>query len=232
MLAAVSRFWNFGKLEMLDAVVFDMDGLLIDSQPFWQTAQLEVLTALGVPITRQDTIDTTGMHIDQIVQMCYAKFPWTEISCEQVCEQIVDRVIELVREHKPAMPGLWHAIQACQQQGLRLGLASSSPLSLIHATVQTLQLEDIFDAQLSGDKLRYAKPHPEVYLNACEALQAPPEKCLAIEDSFVGLLAAKSAQMKTSIIPELAVAAQPQFVIADRQLASLEQLTPQLLQTL
>lgn len=217
---------------MLEAVVFDMDGLLIDSQRFWQTAQLEVLPALGVPLTLQDTIETTGMRIDQIVQMCYAKFPWTKVSSEHVCAQIVDRVIELVREHKPAMPGLRHAIQVCQRQGLRLGLASSSPPNLIHATVEVLELEGVFDAQLSGDKLRYAKPHSEVYLNACEALQAQPQNCLAIEDSFVGLLAAKSAQMKTIIIPEPAAAAQPQFVIADRQLASLEQLTPQLLQSL
>lgn len=217
---------------MLKAVVFDMDGLLIDSQPFWQTAQLEVLPALGVPLTRQDTVDTTGMRVDQIVQMCFAKFPWPEVSCDGVCVQIVDRVIELVREHKPAMPGLHHAIEVCRQQGLRLGLASSSPLSLIHATIQSLELEGIFDVELSGDKLRYAKPHPEVYLNACEALETQPQHCLAIEDSFIGLLAAKSAQMKTIVIPEPAAAEQKQFVIADRQLASLEQLTPQLLQSL
>lgn len=94
---------------MLKAVVFDMDGLLIDSQPFWQTAQLEILPGLGVPITRQDTIATTGMRVDQIVQMCYAKFPSRDASCDEVCQQIVERVIELVLEHKPAMPGLGHS---------------------------------------------------------------------------------------------------------------------------
>lgn len=217
---------------MLEAVVFDMDGLLIDSQPFWQTAQLEILPALGVPLTRQDTIDTTGMRVDQIVRSCYTKFPWTGASCDEVCEQIVERVIDLVRQHKPAMPGLQHALQVCQQQGLRLGLASSSPLSLIHATIHSLQLDNIFEAQLSGAKLPYAKPHPEIYLNACQALETQPQNCLAIEDSFIGLLAAKSAQMKTIVIPEAAAAHQQRFVIADRQLNSLEQLTPQLLQSL
>lgn len=217
---------------MIKAVVFDMDGLLIDSQPFWQTAQLEILPRLGVSISRQDTIDTTGMRVDQIVKMCYVKFPRTGVSCEEVCEQIVERVIALVREHKPAMPGLQHAIEVCQQHGLRLALASSSPLSLIDATIQTLQLEGIFDAHLSGDKLRYPKPHPEVYLIACEALETEPQHCLAIEDSFVGLLAAKSAQMKTIVIPEPAVADQKQFVIADRKLTSLLQVTPQLLRSL
>ncbi len=217
---------------MLQAVVFDMDGLLIDSQPFWQTAQLEVLRGLDVPITRQDTIDTTGMRIDQIVNMCYAKFPWSGSSCEEVCDRIVNRVIDLVSEHKPAMPGLQHAIQVCQQQRLRMALASSSPLSLIHATVQALQLDNIFEVELSGEKLRYPKPHPEVYLNACEALQTEPQNCLALEDSFVGLLAAKAAQMKTIVIPDPAVADHKQFVIADRQLTSLQQLTPQLLASL
>ncbi|MEO8499010.1 MAG: hexitol phosphatase HxpB, partial [Planctomycetota bacterium] len=73
---------------MIEAAVFDMDGLMIDSQPFWQRAQLEIFPQLGVPITRQDTIDTTGMRIDQIVQMCYVASPWVSVSCEEVCHRI------------------------------------------------------------------------------------------------------------------------------------------------
>ncbi|MCA9135817.1 MAG: hexitol phosphatase HxpB [Planctomycetales bacterium] len=214
---------------MIEAVVFDMDGLMIDSQPFWQTAQLEILPQVGVPITRQDTIDTTGMRVDQIVQECYRKTPWKNVSCDQVCGQIIDRVIELVRQHRPAMPGLNHAIQVCQQCGLRVALASSSPMSLIDAVIESLELDGVFDSKLSAEGLRYGKPHPEVYLNACSALDLQPQQCVALEDSFVGLLAAKSAQMKAIVIPEPSMAGDKGFAIADRQLSSLAELTSEVL---
>jgi sugar-phosphatase len=217
---------------MIEAAVFDMDGLMIDSQPFWQRAQLEVFSRLGVPITQQDTIDTTGMRIDQIVQICYAASPWDSLSRDEVCDLILNRVIELVQEHKSAMPGLKHAIEVCQAQGVKLALASSSPMTLIGATIDALRLDGIFEVKMSGANLRYGKPHPEVYLNACDALGVDPTRCVAIEDSFVGLLAAKAAQMKTIVIPEPSLAGDGRFIIADQQLASLEELTPELLRSL
>lgn len=217
---------------MIEAVVFDMDGLMVDSQPYWQTAQLDILSHLGVPITRQDTIDTTGMRIDHIVQTCFAKSPWDTISCDEVCNRILNRVTELVQEHKPAMPGLHHAIELCQRQGLKLAVASSSPLTLIDATIAALHLDGVFVERSSGERLRYGKPHPEVYLNACDALNVQPQHCVAIEDSFVGLLAAKAAQMKTIVVPEHSVADQNRFVIADKLLSSLEELTLDILQSL
>ncbi len=210
---------------MIEAAVFDMDGLMIDSQPYWQEAQLEVFRQVGATITRQDTIDTTGMRVDELVQRCYEKSPWESISREEVCTRIVDRVIELVRTHKPAMPGLDHAIRVCQQAGVKLAIASSSPMTLIQATIDSLDLHDLFQVKVSGAELRYPKPHPEVYLNACDALGVQPQRCVALEDSFIGLLAAKSAQMKTVAIPDASAAENPQFVIADCQLASLNELT-------
>jgi sugar-phosphatase len=217
---------------MIEAVVFDMDGLMIDSQPYWQTAQLEILPRLGVPITRQDTIETTGMRIDHIVRMCYAKSPWDSVSVDEVCNRILNRVTELVQQHKPAMPGLNHAIEVCQRQGLKLAVASSSPMTLIDATIAALRLDGVFAVKSSGEQLQYGKPDPEVYLNACNALELAPQQCVALEDSFVGLLAAKSARMKTIIIPDASVADQKHFVIADRQLGSLQELTLDVLRSL
>ncbi|QDT11135.1 hexitol phosphatase HxpB [Planctomycetes bacterium K23_9] len=216
----------------IQAAVFDMDGLMIDSQPYWQDAQLEVMQNLGVPITRQDTIETTGMRVDEIVQSYFAKTPWESISTDQVCQRIVHRVVDLVQEHKPIMPGLHHAIETCQQLGLQLGLASSSPMSLIRATIDSFDLHGIFEVQVSGAELKRSKPHPEVYLNACDALGVPPARCVALEDSFVGLLAAKSAEMKAIIVPEASAFAEPRFVISDKKLSSLGELTVDLLESL
>jgi sugar-phosphatase len=172
------------------------------------------------------------MRIDQIVQACYAASPWDSLSREEVCDLILNRVIELVRKHKPAMPGLKHAIEVCQGLGVKLALASSSPMSLIGATIDVLRLDGVFEVKMSGADLQYSKPHPEVYLNACDALGVDPARCVAIEDSFVGLLAAKAAQMKTIMIPDPSMADDRRLVIADHQLASLEDLTPELLRSL
>ena len=217
---------------MVRAAVFDMDGLMIDSEPYWRQAQLELFAKIGVPISAQDAIDTTGIRIDQVVNMYFERTPWDCMSCQQVCDNILERVIDLVREHKPVMPGLFQALELCKQQGLKLALASSSPMTLIAATVDALELTDAFEATLSAEDLRYGKPHPEVYLNACDALDVPPQECVAMEDSFTGLLAAKAAQMKTIVIPNPSFASHQHFVIADKKLRSLEELTLEIFQSL
>ncbi|WP_153447112.1 hexitol phosphatase HxpB [Vibrio algicola] len=217
---------------MIKAAVFDMDGLMIDSEPFWQQAQLEVFPQVGVSLTLQDTINSTGIRIDQIVEMYYRKQPWENKSCSEVCDMILARVIELVKQHKPMMPGLFHALETCQQQGLKIALASSSPMVLIEAALEALELNDVFEAVLSAEDLAYGKPHPEVYLNAAAALDVSPLDCVALEDSFTGLLAAKAAQMKTIVIPEARTREQPRFVIADHNLTSLNTITPELLSAL
>lgn len=214
---------------MIQAAIFDMDGLLVDSEPFWQDAQLAVLNDLGLHITRQDTIDTTGIRIDQIVKHYYKTQGWEGPSCDEVCDMILDKVIELVGIHKPMMPGVMHALELCKAANLRIALASSSPLKLIKATLKALDLEAWFEQCHSAEHLKYGKPHPEVYLNAAESLGVPPQNCIAFEDSFAGLLAAKSAQMRTVIVPEHSVADQARWVISDVKLQSLNELRPSML---
>lgn len=135
---------------MIEAAVFDMDGLMIDTQPFWQSAQLEILPQVGVAITRQDTIDTTGMRVDQIVQACYAKSPWDSISRDEVCARIVDRVIEGVQERRPVMQGLEQAIEVCQQSGLKLALASSRRASFVTRRIDGGVEFGVADRRLAG----------------------------------------------------------------------------------
>lgn len=214
---------------MIKAAIFDMDGLLVDSEPFWQEAQLEVLNSLGLNITRQDTIDTTGIRIDQIVQHYHQTKGWEGPNCEQVCDMILDKVIELVGVHKPMMPGVLHALALCKAANLRIALASSSPMKLINATLKALSLEAWFEQCHSAEHLKYGKPHPEVYLNAAESLGVAPQHCVAFEDSFAGLLAAKAAQMKTVVVPEHAVANQERWVISDIKLETLNELSADML---
>ncbi|UXI00066.1 hexitol phosphatase HxpB [Photobacterium sp. TY1-4] len=217
---------------MLQAAVFDMDGLLVDSEPFWQRAQIEVLTSQGVQITLEDTRETTGLRIDQVVEFWFAKQPWQGNDCATVTDLIVSRVEALINEHKPMLPGVLEAIQVCEQAGLKIALASSSPMRLIQSTLQALSLEDKFLAVLSAEHLRYGKPHPEVYINAADALGVPPQACVAFEDSVNGLLAAKAAQMKGIAVPELHFADDARWAIADHKLRSLNEVSCDLLQAL
>ncbi|PKF49568.1 hexitol phosphatase HxpB [Enterovibrio nigricans] len=210
---------------MIKAAIFDMDGLLVDSEPFWQDAQLLVLQELGVKISRQDTIDTTGIRIDQIVKNYYKTQCWQGPTCEQVCEMILDKVIELVGINKPMMPGVLHALRLCKEANLKIALASSSPMRLIDATLKALDIEEWFEQRYSAEHLKYGKPHPEVYLNAAEGLGLDPKECIAFEDFFAGLLAAKSAQMKTIVVPEHNAATKELWVISDIKLRTLNELS-------
>ncbi|MCG7586540.1 hexitol phosphatase HxpB [Photobacterium sp. OFAV2-7] len=217
---------------MLQAAVFDMDGLLVDSEPFWQRAQVEIFSSLGVQIEQKDTLQTMGLRIDQVVEFWYAKQPWQDLDCATVTEMIVVRVEELIKEHKPMLPGVLEALATCEQLGLKVALASSSPMRLIQSTLEALSLESKFSAVLSAEHLRYGKPHPEVYINAADKLGVAPQACVAFEDSVNGLLAAKAAQMKGIAVPEKAYADDARWAIADRKLSSLHEVNQQLISSL
>ncbi|MGF1724010.1 hexitol phosphatase HxpB [Photobacterium nomapromontoriensis] len=217
---------------MLQAAVFDMDGLLVDSEPFWQHAQVDIFTSLGVVMTKQDTLQTTGLRIDQVVEFWYGKQPWEDHDLATVTEMIVARVESLIKEHKPMLPGVIEAIGICEQSGLKIALASSSPMRLIMTTLEALSLENKFSVILSAEHLRFGKPHPEVYINAADALGIPPQACVAFEDSVNGLLAAKAAQMKGIAVPEPTVINDPRWAIADCKLNSLLEVNPQLIASL
>ncbi|OLQ77740.1 2-deoxyglucose-6-phosphatase [Photobacterium proteolyticum] len=217
---------------MLQAAVFDMDGLLVDSEPFWQRAQVEIFSSLGVQIEQKDTLQTMGLRIDQVVEFWYAKQPWQDLDCATVTEMIVVRVEELIKEHKPMLPGVLEALATCEQLDLKIALASSSPMRLIQSTLEALSLESKFSAVLSAEHLRYGKPHPEVYINAADELGVAPQACVAFEDSVNGLLAAKAAQMKGIAVPEKAYADDARWAIADRKLSSLHEVNQQLITSL
>lgn len=219
---------------MIKGMIFDMDGLLVDSEPFWRQAQIEIFSALGITITEADTIRTTGLRIDLLVNY-YAETQGWDIQAnpiEIVTERIVDRVAELITQQKPLLAGVLPLLDLGRSLRLPMAVASSSPMRLIQLTLETLELTHYFDALLSAEHLAHGKPHPEVYLNAADALGLPPTACLAFEDSFNGLLAAKSARMKTVVVPEAHARHQARWVIADKQCDSLEEVTFDLLNAL
>lgn len=209
---------------MLTAVIFDMDGVLIDSEPFWQRAQMAVFSELGHFHTEEDCNSTIGVRIDQLVAHWYRIRPWSGPSQEQVVQRILDQVIALILREGQPKEGVLEALALMEARGLKIGLATSSPFAMVEAVLGKLGIKDRFLAVHSAEVERFGKPHPDVYIHAAEKLGVEPVHCLAIEDSFTGLLAAKAASMKALIVPDPALVGDPRLAIADHHLGSLAEL--------
>jgi HAD superfamily hydrolase (TIGR01509 family) len=217
---------------MLEAVIFDMDGLMIDSEPLWHVAEKESFGAVGVMLSDEQCLETTGLRIDEVVRMRFERTPWTGQSEQAVAASIIFRMAGLLRESVTALPGLVTLLDLLRERSVPLALASSSPMVLIDAALDGLKLRGYFAHVISAQDLPHGKPHPEVYLTAAAALEVSPTRCLALEDSLNGVLAAKAARMACIAVPEEDMRGDPRFAIADEQLASLEQVDAALLRGL
>jgi len=190
---------------VIQAIVWDMDGVLIDSEPLWRQAEVEVLSSLGVPITMPDTIETMGRRIDDVIRLWFNRSPWEGPSIDVVAQNVVERVIELVNETGEVKPGVYEAFALLRSCNMRMALASSSSSVLISAVLQKLELNDFLEFAHSAEHEEFGKPHPAVYLTAARKLGLAPQECLAFEDSGAGVEAAKNAGMKCLCIPDPAI---------------------------
>ena len=214
-----------------EAVIFDMDGVMIDSEPFWFEAEIECFAKVNIFITNHDCEQTMGVRIGEIVEMRYKQKPWDEqklnITKKELSDMIVQRVIDKVLEKGEPLSGLKYILDyICNKRPkLKLAVASSSDLVLIKAVMEKLHpMVNIYDRFLlyeSAQDLEFGKPHPQIYINTAKKLDVDPRNCLAIEDSLSGTLSAKAAQMKVISIPFDYPNHKLQFRIADKILNSL-----------
>lgn len=208
------------------AAIFDMDGLLIDSEPLWDQAELEVMQTLGVDISRRHELpDTLGLRIDLVVDLWFARQPWNGPSVAEVTERIINRAINLVEEKRPLLAGVHQAVALCKAQGLKVGLASASPLRMLEQVLGMFELREQFDVIASAEHLPYSKPHPQVYLDAAAKLGVDPLTCVTLEDSVNGMIATKAARMRSIVVPAPENRGDPRWALANVKLDSLEQLT-------
>lgn len=213
-------------VQPIKTAIFDMDGLLIDSEPLWLQAELDIFGALGLPTSERDLLpDTLGLRIDLVVDMWYRAMPWRGIPQEEVAERIIERTIELIQEKRPLLPGVQHALELCRSLNLNIGLASASPLHMQKKVLNLFNLQGYFDQLISAEHLPYSKPHPEVYLIAAERLSSTPLQCITLEDSFNGMIATKAARMRSIVIPSIEYQKDLRWALAEHKLQSLEQLS-------
>jgi HAD superfamily hydrolase (TIGR01509 family) len=204
-----------------DAFIFDMDGLLVDSEPLWRIAEIEMLSAVGVPITHDDAVQTTGLRTDEVVELWYARYPWPDPPKKAIEARIITRLIALVRERGRLMPGVRETLQAVSDAGYPLAIASSSSSEIIAAVLDTLDIAPYFQVAQSAEHEPYGKPHPGVYIEAARRLGVEPWRCLAFEDSPNGVIAAKAARMHCIAVPDPALRNDRRLQAADLILPSL-----------
>lgn len=205
----------------IDAVIFDLDGVLVDSEPLWHEAELEVFRALGVPLTKAMCLETTGVRVDAVVRHWHARYPWQEPGLDDTTTRVVERVAALIRRRTTPMPHALAALDAVEQRALSLGLASSSPRVVIDAALARLSAASRFAAVRSAEGLARGKPDPEVYLLTCADLDVAPARAVAVEDSSSGLRAAHAAGMKVIAVPDPAAGPPDALGLADIVLADL-----------
>ena len=206
----------------------DMDGVLIDTEPVWRAAQSAVFAGFGVALSERDLLDSTGQPIEELIPVwrrrASAPDPaGTELTDAEIADLIIDRVIAHVTAEGRPMPGVTAAIALFERCGLRLAIASSSPLRLIDAVCDRLGLTRITVRCSAMDEAR-GKPAPDVYLTAARRLGVAAANCLALEDSPAGVASARSAGMRCVAVPDPLLAADPRYREADLVLESLTRL--------
>ena len=201
----------------MNTVLFDMDGLLIDSEPLWRACERVAFARYGLVLTEDDCRTTAGMRIDAVAAH-WQRLRGYEGDAARVSEEIVDAMEVALRTRAVAMPGALALVHLARAAGYKTAIATSSPLRLAHAVVERFGWQPSFDAVCSAEKLEHGKPHPEIFLSAARALKVAPSSCVVFEDSLNGVIAAKAASMFCVAVPEHAT---PRFALADVQLTSL-----------
>jgi HAD superfamily hydrolase (TIGR01509 family) len=184
---------------VIDAVVFDMDGVLLQSEEVWDEV-------------REEYVRERGGHYDaeiQLAMMGMSSPEWSRYlhdhagvpdEPEEINREVVRRMLARYREHLPLIPGATDAVERLAAQ-YPLGLASSSNRELIDTALDVSGLARYFSATVSSEEVAHGKPAPDVYLEAARRLGVEPSTCCAIEDSHGGIRSAKSAGMRVVAIP-------------------------------
>lgn len=206
----------------MKAAIFDMDGLLLDTEPLWGISMMQVARQHQVPVTMEQLRFTTGLRIYEVTAYWQQRFPWPgSISAQELADDILDDIIARTMVDGSVLPGVTHTLELLKQQDIHLGLATSSPTRMLQQLIHHFGLTSYFETMVSADTAISGKPHPEVYLQCAHALHVSPWDSVAFEDSVNGMIAAKAARMKVVLVPESAKFADLRFGLADIKLNSL-----------
>lgn len=212
------------KLSDFDAVIYDMDGVLINSEPFWKETEIKVFKKVGIDFVKVGGEKTVGLRIDEVIEYWFSRYPWSNMSLSEVLQEIMDEMVGRVKTEGESLPGVQESIAFFKEKGKRIALASSSYHILINAVLEKLSIRSHFEVINSAEDLKYGKPHPEIYINTADQLGIAPTRCLVIEDSMNGIISGKAAKMHVVAIPDGTHSPDKRIILADHISGSLNEL--------
>lgn len=184
------------------AVIFDMDGLLVDSEPVWAVAEGAMMTARGLTSDPEIQRKLVGMRMRDFLGGMRAAYNIAD-SLDTLSEEITARMIALIPDEVVPRPGALELLDYLYTRGIPCAIASSSPMSIIDATVTSHGWEHYFQTHVSGDDVQHGKPAPDIYIEAARRLGAAPENCLSLEDSPNGARSAVAAGTVCYAVPDV-----------------------------
>lgn len=179
---------------MLSCVIFDMDGVISDSEPLHHVAERKLLAPFGVRVTRNQLEKFTGMGTGAVLRQ-FIEMYHLPVTLPDLARQHAENLLHVFREEVRPIPHAIPLIQSLYATGIPLALGSSSSPSLIELILDKLKIKSYFKAIVSGHEVPQGKPHPDIFLEIANRLSVSPEECVVIEDSKNGVLAAKKAGM-------------------------------------
>jgi HAD superfamily hydrolase (TIGR01509 family) len=202
------------------AVVFDMDGLLLDTEVLWHHAETELFARHGAEFSWDDKMAVIGSSFSFTADYFADRLSLPREQGPRLVDEMVSLMEARLREQVDGRPGAVELVERLRGR-TRLGLASNSPRHLVDAALATARITDAFDAIVTSDDVADSKPAPDIYLLACERLGVDPADALALEDSASGVAAAKAAGLTCIAVPQFA---ETDVSAADRVIDSLEDL--------
>lgn len=185
--------------ELPAAVLFDMDGTLVDTEPYWIEAEFDLIGAHGGTWSREHALNLVGNDLMDSGRYI-AEHTGIDLAPEVIVEELLDRVVASVRREVPWRPGAQQLLADLREAGVPCALVTMSYRRFAQPVVDALP-EGTFDAVVVGDEVSHGKPHPEPYLAAARALSLDPADCVAVEDSHTGARSAAAAGCRVLAVP-------------------------------
>ncbi len=198
-----------------------MDGLLIDSEPFWKIAEKKVFGELGLNLSDELLRQVMGFRLSEVVIHWYQYQPWPNPDFKKTENDVLEYVKKIILENAKPMPGVYEVLEKLKSENYKMAVASSSAMSLIEAVVDKLDIRNYFDVLWSAEFEHFGKPHPGIFITTAQKLNVEAKDCMVFEDSINGVISAKAARMKCIAVPEEATFNDKRFAIADVKLKSL-----------
>lgn len=215
----------------IEAVIFDMDGVLVESEAYWEQARIDFAESRGLTWTAADQHEAMGRSTVGWAKVMQERLK-LDMSIDDIIAEMKQRVKDKYAERMPERPGALAAVDR-MKANYRVALASGSPTEIIQHVMKLTGLDQIFEVMIFGDTIPNGKPAPDIYLEACKQLGVNPVNCVGIEDSSNGVRSLKAANMIAIAAPSEGFSLSQEIIdLADTEIVHMDEITVELVEKL